>query len=194
MHPRRDSSNNHAGLALVGLGALLGAVACAAPQQHTEDYPPADVSAEQLAAAFADAPPATPESQIAHGAALFDDQCDVCHGTRGEGGSGIHRAAPQVAGPGVLATGGGERELADAAALFDYISREMPAINPGSLTEQEYWDLTAYLAYANDVSLLETIDADNAAEVSLAPAQDVAALRGSTRRRRAPVRAHLDGL
>ena len=38
-----------------------------------------------------------------------------------------------------------------ASTLFDFIRRAMPAIAPKSLTNQQVWQVTAYVLYMNDI-------------------------------------------
>ena len=55
----------------------------------------------------------------------------------------LPRFVPPVMGPSGLA------QFDEAADLFEFIRSEMPMHNPGSLTDEEYWQLTAYLFQEN---------------------------------------------
>lgn len=79
--------------------------------------------------------------QGAAGAVVYGHICVVCHGERLEGGEG-----PPLAGPG-SALG----EYRTGVRLFEYISTWMPDDAPGSLSEREYLDVTAFLLHANQV-------------------------------------------
>ena len=59
---------------------------------------------------------------------------------------------------------GGSKRIASyesTTRLYDYISRTMPFDNPGTLSEQEYWDVIAFLLDANELLPADTVlDAD----------------------------------
>jgi polar amino acid transport system substrate-binding protein len=87
------------------------------------------------------------------GKAVFLARCAQCHGERGEGNTGRQLVAPwdPLAG------------YRTADNLFAYVSRAMPFDNPGSLKDQEYWDVIAFLLNANGVLLPRTeVGKDNA--------------------------------
>jgi S-disulfanyl-L-cysteine oxidoreductase SoxD len=55
---------------------------------------------------------------------------------------------------------GGNKRIASyqtTERLYDYVSRTMPFDNPGSLTEQQYWDAIAYLLDGNDLLPANTV-------------------------------------
>jgi cytochrome c len=55
---------------------------------------------------------------------------------------------------------GGNKRIASyetTERLYDYVSRTMPFDNPGSLTEQQYWDSIAYLLSENDLLPADTV-------------------------------------
>ena len=157
--------NRKASLRLTGLVALpvWCTIGCSTPAQEPTHLPAPRQTAEEASERAANE--ASPV--IANGARLFDDHCTVCHGERGEGGEGIHRAAPQVLGPKVLATAGGKRNFSNARELFDFISNEMPATNPGKLKSSEYWDIVTYMTSENGVAVERPITARTAASVRL---------------------------
>lgn len=82
------------------------------------------------------------------GAVLFAAKCAACHGTGGVGGpnGSLVMTAPA---PGKRA----EKIIGNywpyATTVFDYIRRAMPFNQPGSLTNEEVYALTAYLLTAN---------------------------------------------
>jgi mono/diheme cytochrome c family protein len=80
--------------------------------------------------------------QALRGAAVYAQYCVNCHGAHLQGESG-----PALTGQTLrLAYGGGT-----AAQLYDFISRQMPQDKPGSLTQQQYLDITAYILARNGV-------------------------------------------
>lgn len=142
------------------------------------------------------APPPTiyPPTQISLGSQVYYQVCMACHGDRGQGltdqwraaldqpdrncwQSGCHnphhppggfvfpRYVPAVISPGVVA------RFASALELHDFIQAEMPWQAPGSLTDEEYWQLTAFLVSANGINPgSRPLTAENAASVRLRPA------------------------
>jgi mono/diheme cytochrome c family protein len=120
------------------------------------------------------APPPTvyPPTQADQGAQVYYQVCMVCHGDRGQGltedylslldpadrncwqshchasnhpleGFVIPKYAPAVIAPGLL------EPFRSALVLHDYLQARMPWQAPGSLSEDEYWQLTAFLLRAN---------------------------------------------
>ncbi len=146
------------------------------------------------------APPPTvyPPTQADLGAQVYWFRCMVCHGDRGQGlteewrnawdpshrncwqsrchasnhppeGFQLPYYAPPVIGPGTLA------RFATLADLHSYLETRMPWQAPGSLPAEEYWQLAAYLARANGVTVRDAdLSAEAAARVRLArlPAAD----------------------
>lgn len=97
---------------------------------------------------------ATQADQVAAGAEVYTAECAECH----DAGVGPQMTAD------VLATHG------DAASLHEYISTQMPLDNPGSLTEEQYWDVTAYVMQTAGLLPADTIlSADTAGEINLNP-------------------------
>ena len=93
---------------------------------------------------------------VARGATLYQAQCLACHGQSGAGGVNdvlasrlpvdhLERGTPKAIG----------NYWAHGTTVFDYVRRSMPFNAPGSLTDQQVWDLTAYLLHLNDL-----LDAD----------------------------------
>lgn len=117
-------------------------------------------------------PTVYPPTQADLGAQEYYQRCMVCHGDRGQGltdewrgaldpadqncwQSGCHggklgydgfefpRFALRVIGGGALA------RFATAQDLFDFLKAEMPFQAPGSLSDELYWQLSAYLLREN---------------------------------------------
>ena len=88
---------------------------------------------------------------VAEGAALYAQQCAVCHGVNGEGGL----AAPVVGGD-PLTNGIDTRKTiknfwASATTLFDFTRRQMPLYTPRTLTDDQVYALTAFILAWNDI-------------------------------------------
>jgi len=106
----------------------------------------------------------------AEGKAIFDLKCAACHGVGGVGGPNGSLAIssdPQAARR--------EKVIGNywpyATTIFDYIRRAMPFNQPGSLTDEEVYKLTAYLLYLNKIVDEKTlIDARSLPQVVM-PAQ-----------------------
>ena len=136
--------------------------------------------------------PANP-TQAAKGAEVYWLACMACHGDRGQGLTQEWRAAwgpedqncwqskchaanyppggfklpqyiPPVVGPNALA------RFQTALDLYEYIKENMPWHAPGTLSEEEYWQLTAYLVRANGKDPgLEPLTPSRAAAIRLHP-------------------------
>lgn len=91
--------------------------------------------------------PASQADQIAAGREVYTADCAQCHGENGEGGTGP------------LLIGGNKRiaSYQDTKRLYDYVSTTMPFDEPGSLTQEQYWNVIAYLLDANDLLPQETV-------------------------------------
>ena len=134
--------------------------------------------------------PASP-SQADHGAEVYWSWCLPCHGEKGQGLTdefrttyppeeqycwerGCHGKNPYDQGftiptqiPAVI----GESTLAkfgDAAQLNSYIRAAMPYWKPGQLTEEEAWQVTAFLLRENNLWDASTeLNASNASSVMI---------------------------
>jgi mono/diheme cytochrome c family protein len=130
-----------------------------------------------------------PPTQVELGHYNYYLSCMVCHGDRGQGltdewrgvldpadqncwqskchapnhppeGFQIPRNAPSVIGTGTLDT------YQTATGLFEYIRAEMPWPFPGLFEDAEYWQLTAFLADANQIDFgQDDLGPDNAAKI-----------------------------
>ena len=101
----------------------------------------------------------------AQGADVFAAKCAACHGPRGEGQVGAPPAgvppAPKLIGrdprdgfpfgqdPKLVKTVGNYWPY--ATTVFDYIRRAMPPDAPGSLSDADVYNLTAFLLNANEL-------------------------------------------
>ena len=90
--------------------------------------------------------------QVTAGMKAYDDHCARCHGANLEDGF-----APKLSKPALVKYG-------TAQKLFDYTRQNMPKGNPGSLSDQEYYDVTGYLLFQQ--GLLEPDQVVSAATAS----------------------------
>jgi mono/diheme cytochrome c family protein len=86
---------------------------------------------------------------VSHGREIFEQQCTVCHGDKGQGGVGDQL----VGGQGTLATAKPVRTVGSywpyAPTLFDYIRRAMPQNAPQSLSNDDVYAVSAYILSLN---------------------------------------------
>jgi len=103
----------------------------------------------------------------AQGAPIFQNKCSACHGEKGVGGF----ASFLNAGPPRASLDGG-KSVANfwpyATTVFDFIRRAMPYDRPKSLTDQEVYQLTAYVLYLNKlIGENQTISAQTLPKVKM---------------------------
>jgi hypothetical protein len=133
--------------------------------------------------------------QADYGAQVFYQVCMVCHGDRGQGltdewrnvldpedrncwqsrchatnhppdGFIFPKTVPPVVGPQVLA------QFPTALSLHDYLKSRMPWQAPGTRSEDEYWQLTAFLLRLNGVDPgSEPLDETRASAIVLNPSR-----------------------
>jgi S-disulfanyl-L-cysteine oxidoreductase SoxD len=103
------------------------------------------------------------------GAAIFADNCALCHGEGGRGGvsmgnSGAPAAPAVVDDRKIVGIDDTTTTIANywpyATTLFDYIRRAMPWTAPRSLTDDQVYALTAYILAQN--KLIDAKDVINA--------------------------------
>lgn len=108
---------------------------------------------------------------IGAGAMIYRQKCLACHGDNGRGGAYDQLVAPWE--PGVdYSAGTTPRTIGNywpfATTLYDYIARAMPQTEPGSLTPDEVYGLTAYLLHLNGIVGADAVlDADTLPEVEM---------------------------
>jgi cytochrome c len=103
----------------------------------------------------------------AQGKPIFAQKCAACHGEEGKGG---HSAA-LVGGPPRASLDGG-KTIANywpySTTLYDFIRRAMPFQQPGSLTPEEVYALSAYILALNKlIGENDTIDAKTLPQVKM---------------------------
>ena len=130
----RAMTNRGSILAFTYTGEGTGAPA--APQRTTTAAP-----AQSAPVAAAGPAPQFTAAQAAAGKTAFDADCAVCHGNTLRNGT----MAPPLAGEAFHAMWGGR----SVRALFD-AAKAMPPANPGSLSDQTYANLLAYILPMND--------------------------------------------
>ncbi len=138
--------------------------------------------------------PAVP-SQADIGAQVYWLRCMTCHGDRGQGltdefrqtyppdhqncwtskchgdhpytdGFTLPKVVPAVIGPSAL------QKFADGNALHGFIAAAMPFWNPGSLSAEDAWSVTAFLLRQNGLwNGKGELSSDNAGEISVGPPQ-----------------------
>jgi cytochrome c len=101
------------------------------------------------------------------GAPIFQNKCSACHGEKGAGGIGGFLNA----GPPRASLDGG-KSVSNfwpyATTVFDFIRRAMPYDRPKSLTDQEVYQLTAYVLFLNKlIGENEVINKDTLPKVKL---------------------------
>ncbi|MDZ7736237.1 MAG: cytochrome c [Gammaproteobacteria bacterium] len=88
---------------------------------------------------------------VAQGEKIYNEQCITCHARAGAGGSGDRLARAEMG----LTEEFPQKTIANywpyATTLFDFIRRSMPMHNPGSLSDDETYALTAYLLSLDNV-------------------------------------------
>ena len=103
----------------------------------------------------------TDASQVQSGADVYTAHCAVCHGANLEGGAG-----PTLSEPGL------HNRYASALDLYQNVKITMPlgGDGPGSLTDDEYLAVVAFLLDAREITYSGALSSATAAGVSLAPA------------------------
>lgn len=97
---------------------------------------------------------------VAEGKDVYDRRCKRCHGDGGKGGD----EAPLVGGKGTLATPKPLKTVGSywpyATTLFDYVRRAMPFKDPGTLSPNQVYAVSAYILNINGI--IKETDAMNA--------------------------------
>ncbi|HTD35627.1 MAG TPA: PQQ-binding-like beta-propeller repeat protein [Candidatus Elarobacter sp.] len=110
-------------------------------------------------------------AQARSGATVYSASCQQCHGVNLGG-----QSAPALTGQTFRAYVG---KAGTAASLFDFISRQMPADHPGSLTQQQYLDVTAFILSRNGYPAgRDPLTKANLAQVQLGAGNVAAAPKG----------------
>ena len=105
---------------------------------------------------------------VSHGHEVFDQQCAVCHGAKGEGGIGERLVGGQgtLATPNPIVTVGSYWPY--APTLFDYIRRAMPQNAPQSLSNDDVYAVSAYILNLNGLLPADaTLDAKTLSAIKM---------------------------
>ncbi|MEX0762435.1 MAG: cytochrome c [Dehalococcoidia bacterium] len=97
------------------------------------------------------------EQQVAWGETVYRHECARCHASG--------RSGPELDARALVQYG-------NANQLYQFISATMPLDRPGTLPDEDYWDVTAYLLAEREMLQLpeaETLRPENAEDVNLAP-------------------------
>ena len=158
------------------LSAALGAslIFTAGPVQAEKYGFGETATAEQIAGWDIDIRPdglGLPKGQgtVEAGEGLYEARCASCHGLFGEGEG---RWPVLAGGQGTLTEERPTKTVGSywpyASTLYDYIRRAMPFTAPRSLSDQEVYDITAYVLYLNE--LIEedfVLTQDNLAKIEM---------------------------
>ena len=172
----------------VCLGMALGAILLNTPSTHAQETVTPEPTVDRLAAP----PTVLAPTQADNGAQVYWLHCQPCHGDQGQGliedwrnqyppedrdcwNSGCHgnrpyedgftipKEVPAVIGDGTLL------KFDSAESLYNYLNVAMPFHAPGSLTDDEYIDLTAFLARAHNKWDGTPLDKENLRSFRLQP-------------------------
>jgi mono/diheme cytochrome c family protein len=151
-------------LAVAGVGALVAAVAAPASHAQLPTYRLGRTpSADEIKAWDITIPPdgrgLPPGSgTAAHGESVYATRCASCHGERGQKPKYDPAATKRtllVGGGGSLDTDKPIKTIGSywpyATTLWSYINRSQPFDEPGSLTPEQVYAVTAYLLYLNGI-------------------------------------------
>ena len=174
------------GIGLVASGKIETVLASSPSAQST----PSSISATPTIDRLAAPPTVYPPSQADTGAQLFWLYCQPCHGDRGQGltdewraeypedhqncwARGCHAKSPYPGGftlptmvPAVIGEGSLFR-FATVGQVFNYIRSEMPLEYPGSLSDEEYLAIAAFLARAHGAGDGRRLNINNVEQVRL---------------------------
>ena len=134
-------------------------------------------------------------SQADYGAQNYWLSCMPCHGDKGQGltdefrttyppedqncwESGCHGPRPYENGftlpkqiPALIGPDAALGKFSNAATLKAFIKSAMPFWKPGSLTDKETWQITAFLLRENGISYTGQLDESTAAQILLSSSQ-----------------------
>ncbi|MBM3803796.1 MAG: c-type cytochrome [Acidimicrobiia bacterium] len=108
------------------------------------------------------------KGSAAEGKKIYERRCAECHGSQGQGKD----EAPLVGGQGTLATPKPLKTVGSywpyATILFDYINRAMPFDNPGLLTYDQVYAVSALILHWNGIiGEHDVMDASTLPKVSM---------------------------
>jgi len=127
------------------------------------------LAAAALASALTFPAQASDADAIARGQTLYAAHCADCHGAGGEG----TKDGPAVVGKGALPMNPPsgarmrESEFRTALDVAQFVVKNMPGDDAGSLEAEEYWAILAFALHANGVASSAPVDAESAAKIVL---------------------------
>jgi mono/diheme cytochrome c family protein len=132
---------SHVRLGIVGFALLATGIFCW-PEAREASAQAGGNSADQPLVRPAARPPSFTEEQVGRGKAIYQRNCQDCHGTTLDNGE--FGGAPLKGSYFRQHWGAG-----DVAGLFGYVNTLMPPDRPGELSPQSYVDVTAFLLSNN---------------------------------------------
>ena len=105
---------------------------------------------------------------VAKGKEVYERDCIACHGANGQG----KPADRLVGGQGTLKNPAPVKTIGSfwpyATTVFDYVRRAMPYLQPGSLSNDEVYAVTAYLLQLNGIVAADAVmDAETLPKVAM---------------------------
>lgn len=94
----------------------------------------------------------------ATGALLYERNCQSCHGDHGQGTD---------KGPGIFNKKKLGKRFKTAQGLFEFLVKEMPKDNPGSLDVGQYWNIETFVVVASGRKLEDRLSESNAEDTKL---------------------------
>jgi mono/diheme cytochrome c family protein len=92
------------------------------------------------------------------GQQVYAQECATCHGSTGQGGSA----------PALIGADSSLNTFQNADSLLSFISKTMPLTAPGSLSQEQYWQLLSFLVLQNDfVSAQTAFDPNTLSQILL---------------------------
>ena len=149
--PARPRHSSARWLALLLLPALQFAHA-APPAPHLGTPVTPEAAARADPTVFPDGRGLPPgRGNASEGRQVYAERCESCHGPEGSGGNSgrLVGRAPLIGSPWPDKTIG--QFWPYATTLFDYTRRAMPNDQPGTLSDDEVYAVTAYLLQANGI-------------------------------------------
>lgn len=125
---------------LLILAVLLASAACAAPASTPTPTPRPPATQPPAPTEPPPVPSGPTAAQVAElGIAVYAQSCARCHGDQGQG----------VSGPALVGSGTRIERHGDALGLLAYVSSRMPVGAPGSLSEEQYSQILAWILLGN---------------------------------------------
>lgn len=150
---RHTRQNNSAGRTILAILLLIGLGVSSEAQTPSLGTPvnPAQLSGFDLIIEPDGTGLPAGSGNAIEGENVFRARCQACHGANGEGNSAntvIVGGSMQSEGPPLRTVGS---YWPHATTVFDFIRRAMPADAPKSLSDEEVYQVTAYVLFLNDI-------------------------------------------